>query len=92
MDVIRIGKTDEPGYPVIVVEVLGVPIASSTHQVAEYDADPEGFVKKWRQRFAEEIVSVLADKFQKDGRMRGWLMATRLSPRPPSLPTEGEEE
>lgn len=90
MDVIRIGKTEEPGYPVIVVEVLGVPIASSTHQVAEYDADPEGFIKDWREYFAREIVSVLAEKLQDDRRVRGWLMATRLSPRPPSLPTEGE--
>lgn len=90
MDAIRIGKTDAPGYPVIVVELFGIPIASSTHQVAEFDANPAEFTSRWTEYFAREIASVLAEKLHSDRRVTGWLMATRLSPRPPSLPTEGE--
>lgn len=89
-DVIRIGKTDESGYPLVVVELFGVPIASSTHKVEEFDANPEEFTRRWREYFAQEIVSILAEKLQNERRVQGWLMATRLSPRPPSLPTEGE--
>lgn len=89
MNPIRIGKTEESGYPVIVVELFGVPMASSTHQVEAYDQDPEGFVRNWSNYFAREIVSMLTEGLQQERRVTGWLMATRLSPRPPGLPVEG---
>lgn len=91
MDVIRIGKTEENGYPMIIVELFGIPLASSTHQVEAYDEDPEGFMKFWREYFARQIVSMLAEELHQERRVTGWLMATRLSPRPPGLPTEREE-
>lgn len=91
MDAIRIGKTEENGQPVIIVELFGVPLASSVHQVGAYDEDPEGFTKWWREYFARQIVSMLAEELHQGRRVTGWLMATRLSPRPPGLPTEGEE-
>jgi len=53
MDAIRIGKTEESGYPLIVVELF---------------------------------VSMLAENLHQERRVTGWLMATRLSPVPPSLP------
>lgn len=90
MDVIRIGKAEKDGYPVIIVELFGVPLASSTHKVAEYDEDPEGFTKWWQEYFARQIVWMMAEKLHEERRVQGWLMATRLSPRPPGLPTEGE--
>lgn len=37
------------------------------------------------------IVSLLAEKIHQERRVTGWLMATRLSPVPPGLPSEGEE-
>lgn len=89
-DVIRIGRTEEPGYPMIVVELFGIPLASSTNKVADFDADPEAFTEVWREYFASRIVAVVAEKLHQDRVIPGWLMATRLSPRVPQLPAEGE--
>lgn len=89
MDAIRVGLTEESGYPTVVVELFGVPLASSTHKVAEYNENPEEFTKWWREYFARQIVSMLAENLHQERRVTGWLMATRLSPRPPGLPEDG---
>src|SRR5690606_41729290 len=64
--------------------------ASSEVMLTAYDTEPD-FQERWSRYFREEIVSILAEKLHQERRVRGWLMATRLSPRPPDLPTEGEE-
>lgn len=92
MDAVRIGKTEWNGQPVIVVELFGVPLATASSEVmlTAYDTEPD-FQEYWSRYFRKEIVSILAEKLHQERRVRGWLMATRLSPRPPDLPTEGEE-
>src|ERR1044072_8033100 len=92
MDAIRVGKTEESGQPLIVVELFGVPLASSTHKVAEYDADPEGFTKWWREYFARQIVSMLAEGPHHERRGRGQGKRETLLPpsRRHSFPGDGE--
>lgn len=90
MNVIRIGRTEEPGYPVIVVELFGVPLASSTTRVPDFDENPELFTRHWREYFARQIVGMLAEELHRDRRIVGWSLATPLSPRLPGLPAEGE--
>lgn len=90
MDSVRIGKVENGGRELIIVELFGIPLASSTHKVAEYDENPEEFTKRWREYFARQIVSTVAEKMHRERRITGWLMATPLSPVPPGLSTEGE--
>jgi len=91
MNPIRIGETEQDGHRVLVVELFGVPIASARSDVMlnAFDAEPD-FQEYWSKYFLQMIATLVAEKIH-ENRPRGWLMATRLSPSPPSLPTEEEE-
>lgn len=90
---IRIGKVTHNGHEILVVELFGVPLASASSQsiIDKFDSDP-GFTEAWSRYFTERIVSMVAEDMQANRRAQGWLMATRLSPRVPGLPTEDATE
>ena len=91
-DVIRIGKVLQGGHEVIVLELFGIPMAhaSTPEMIENFDQDPADFIQFWSKYFRSELVTSLAEGIQNNRGIRGWGMATRLSPPLPSLPTEGE--
>jgi hypothetical protein len=93
MDVIRIGKVQENGHEVIILELFGIPLAyASTEKMIEnFDQDPEDFTRFWSEYFRSELVSMIAEDMQQNRRIQGWGLGTRLSPRLPSLPPEEGE-
>lgn len=87
MSPFRIGKTvNSNGVELVVVELFGIPFASSSEMVGRFDRE-EDFVDYWTRHFTRELVSMLAEQVHAERRPRGWLMATRLSPKPPNIPT-----
>lgn len=91
MNPVRIGKTtNSNGVEVVVVELFGVPLASSAALVDSFDRE-EDFVERWTDYFTFMLVSMLAERMHAERGPKGWLMATRLSPIPPRLPRGGEE-
>jgi hypothetical protein len=89
-DVVRIGKVQEGGHELIILELFGVPLAhaSTEKMIEDFDRDPVDFVQFWSEYFRRELVSMVAEDMQQNRRIQGWGMATRLAPRLPSLPPE----
>lgn len=94
MDVIRIGKVLENGREVIILELFGIPLAyaSTPKMIESFDEDPADFIQVWSEYFRRELVSMIAEDMQQNRRVEGWGLATRLAPRLPGLPREGEWE
>lgn len=94
MDVIRIGKVLDNGREVIILELFGIPLAyaSTPEMIRSFDEDPVDFTRGWSEYFREQVVSMIAEDMQQNRRVQGWGLATRLAPRLPSLPREGEWE
>lgn len=90
---IRIGKVTHNGHQIVVVEMFGVSLASASTPdiLAKFDEDPDLFRQKYEGYFLHRFVSMFAEQMH-GRRLPGWLMATPLSPPPPNLPREGEEQ
>lgn len=86
----RIGKTTVNGEEVVIVEMLGVTLAHSRAMVQYFDSEPD-FTQYWTEYFAERFVEMVAERMHQH-RPQGWTIQTRLSPPPPKLPREGEEQ
>lgn len=92
MDAVRIGKVENNGRELIVLELFGIPLAcaSGARLIEDFDRDPVEFADFWGEHFRRELVSMIAEDMQKNRRVIGWALATRLAPRFPGLPEEGE--
>lgn len=90
---IRIGKTTDSGHEVVVVELLGVPLAESAELVSRFDELGEEFVTGWQEYFAGELVRMLAERMRNSGhRPLKWTLANPLAPPLARLPKKGEEK
>lgn len=89
-DLVRFGKAVQNGHEVVVAELFGVTVATSHTLVGNFDTEPD-FTEVWGEYFLRQFVGVLIEKVQNDRGIQGWALATRLAPRPPSLPREGGE-
>lgn len=92
-DVIRVGKVEENGNQVIILELFGIPLAYAATQkmLDDFDRDPADFTEFWGEYFRRELVTGIAEDIQQRRGVQGWGMATRLAPRLPNLPIEGRQ-
>lgn len=82
-DAIQIKSIFWDGRPILLIELFGAPLASTTdaEKIREFKQDPDGFRRAWGDYFAEEVATLLAERIHQNGRTMGWLMATSLAPR-----------
>lgn len=82
-EAIQIRHIFQDGRPMLLVELFGVPLASTTdaERIREFKQDPNGFTRDWSDYFAREIAILLAGRMHQNNRGAGWLMATSLAPR-----------
>jgi hypothetical protein len=88
---IRVGKVTEDDREVMVVELFGVPIASSSDMVDHFNNEPD-FAQFWTEYFADRFARLLVQKLHEDRGAAGWALAIRTAPRPPKLPEREESQ
>jgi hypothetical protein len=88
---VRIGLVPERDHEVVVVALFGVTVATSRSMVEVYRSDPASFTDRWTEYFTHRLVGLLTEQMQAERGVQGWALATRLAPRAPQLPKEGEE-
>lgn len=89
MNPIRVGKTTECDREVVVIELFGVPIASSFEMVDQFDNEP-GFTDFWTEYFTDRFVRLFVQGLHENRGAAGWALAINTAPRPPKLPEREE--
>jgi hypothetical protein len=88
---VRVGLVTDGDHEVVVVALFGMTVATSRSMVEAYRNNSDFFTTRWTEYFTNRLVSSLTEQLQAERGVQGWALATRLAPRAPQLPKEGEE-